>query len=145
MEKIAKQGPSNANMSGDGLVSSGNYFIVGAVIVEKSMAFAGLPNNYFDSLQIELAHDDGGKLGFKSLRNLQLNGVWREKIGADGKPYKAKGTFFELLFENCSGMSFSQTCAWINANLKGRHVNVNYCRYPRSSGGFGCLPVVEFI
>ena len=145
MERTEKHTPSSALFSGDGLASAGNYFIIGAVIVSKPMHFAGMPDKYFDSLQIELAMDNCGKIGARSMHTVQLNGCWRQRKSINGEYYKASGSLFDLLAKECTGKSFPETCEWINSNLKGKHIKINYQSFTREDGGCGLVPIIDFI
>lgn len=142
---MAKELDSKKIFSGDGLPMSRSYFIAGAVITREPMHFAGLPNKFYDCLKLELLQDHNGKPGPMAMSPLHLNGCWREREGADGKTYKASGGFFELLLKQCVGFSFGETCNWINENLKGKRISISYTTYPRSKGGNGCVPNVEFM
>lgn len=125
---------------GGNAVQAGTYLIAGSRIVEATMNLNGEERKY-DALELMFKTEAGAEVN----GTLSLNGCWRARRGEDGKPYQASGSFFTTLLGACTGKSFTDTRDHINATYQGRKVAVNYTDYPSLSGGYGRVPVVEFV
>lgn len=144
MAKIAKTTASTKVFGGTS-VTAGTYFIASAMITVETLKIAGQADTEYDSLQLVLKHDQNGVAGAECDATLSLNGCWRPRRGSDEKRYQAHGSFFAELIKTCQGKSFDQTRDHINATYANRRISVNYEEYPSQSGGFGRVPVVEFL
>ena len=126
---------------GGNAVLPGTYKVNGAIIVEETLTLPGQPQTNYDSLQLQFLTETDQPVE----ATLSLNGCWRARRGSDDVAYKASGSFFDILLKECHGKSFTVTRDYINTSLKGRKVSVNYREYPSQNGGFGRVPVVEFL
>lgn len=126
-------------------VAAGNYFIASALVTDEVLKIDGQPDKAYDALQLVLKHDANGVAGAECESTLSLNGCWRPRRGSDDKRYIASGSFFAQLLSACQGKSFDQTRDYINATFANRRISINYTEYPSQSGGFGRVPVVEFL
>lgn len=144
MAKSPKTGASTKVFGGTS-VPSGNYFIASAIITEEVLKVDGEPDKPYDCLQLVLKHEQNGAAGVECENTLSLNGCWRPRRGSDDKRYQASGSFFTSLLATCQGKSFDATRDYINAQFVNRRISVNYQEYPSQSGGFGRVPLVEFL
>lgn len=144
MAKDPKNGAS-IKVFGGTSVPAGNYFIVNAIITEEVLKIDGEPDKPYDCLQLVLKHDNNGVPGLECENTLSLNGCWRPRRGSNDQRYQASGSFFTQLLTACQGKSFDATRDFINASFANRRISVNYQEYPSQSGGFGRVPVVEFL
>lgn len=144
MAKNPKNGASTKVFGGTS-VPVGNYFISSAIITEEVLKIDGEPDKPYDCLQLVLKHDNNGTPGAECENTLSLNGCWRPRRGSDDKRYQASGSFFTQLLNTCQGKSFDATRDFINSTFANRRISVNYQEYPSQSGGFGRVPVVEFL
>lgn len=144
MAKNPKAGVSTKIFGGTS-VAAGNYFIASAIVTDEVLKIDGQPDKAYDALQLVLKHDANGVAGAECEATLSLNGCWRPRRGSDDKRYIASGSFFAQLLAACQGKSFDQTRDYINATFANRRISVNYTEYPSQSGGFGRVPVVEFL
>jgi hypothetical protein len=126
---------------GGSSVPAGTYLIAGAVIEEKDLNIVGQPATKYDSLELKFKTDQGVELE----QTMSLNGCNRSRRGDDGNAYKASGSFFDTLLASNGGKSFTVTKQFINTNMIGRKVSVTWTLYPSTSGGFGQVPVVNFV
>lgn len=132
---------SSDKVFGGNTVLPGTYFIAEAIIVEEKLTLPGQPETAYDSLQIKLNNDQNQPVE----ATLALNGCWRARRGSDDKAYKATGSFFDQILKECHGKSFTITRDYINNTFRNRKISVNYQEYPSQNGGFGRVPVVEFL
>lgn len=144
MAKTASTEPCNKVFGGTS-VPSGNYFISSALISDEVLKIDGEPDKPYKMLQLILKHEQNGAPGAECENTLSLNGCWRPRRGSDDKRYQASGSFFVSLLATCQGKSFDATRDYINANFANKRISVNYTEYPSQSGGFGRVPVVEFL
>lgn len=144
MAKTPKSGASTKTFGGTS-VPAGNYFIVNAIITDEVLKIDGEPDKPYDCLQLILKHDNNGTPGIECENTLSLNGCWRPRRGSDDKRYQASGSFFTQLLSTCQGKSFDATRDFINSTFANRRISVNYTEYPSQHGGFGRVPVVEFL
>ena len=144
MAKTASTEPCTKVFGGTS-VPSGNYFISSAIISDEVLKIDGEPDKPYKMLQLILKHDNNGTQGTECENTLSLNGCWRPRRGSDDKRYQAKGSFFNDLLKACQGKSFDATRDYINAQFIDKRISVNYEEYPSQSGGFGRVPVVEFL
>ena len=144
MAKNPKNGASTKVFGGTA-VQPGTYFIKSAIITDEVLKIPGQADAPYDCLQVVLMHDNNGAVGAECDATLVLNGCWRPRRGSDDQKYQASGSFFTQLIAACQGKSFDQTRDFINATYPNRRISINYTEYPSQSGGFGKVPVVEFI
>lgn len=144
MAKDPKNGAS-IKVFGGTSVPAGNYFISSAIITEEILKIDGEPDKPYDCLQLVLKHDNNGTPGAECENTLSLNGCWRPRRDSYDKRYQASGSFFTQLLNTCQGKSFDATRDFINSTFANRRISVNYQEYPSQSGGFGRVPVVEFL
>lgn len=144
MAKTASNEPCTKVFGGTS-VPSGNYFISSALISDEVLKIDGEPDKPYKMLQLILKHEQNGAQGAECENTLSLNGCWRPRRGSDDKRYQAKGSFFNDLLKACQGKSFDATRDYINAQFINKRISVNYEEYPSQNGGFGRVPVVEFL
>lgn len=145
MAKTAKATPSTKVFGGNA-VTAGNYFISRAIVTVETLKIAGQADTEYDCLQVVLKRDNNGTPdAVECEATLSLNGCWRPRRGADDKRYQARGSFFTTLLAACQGKSFDQTRDHINATMSNRRISVNYDEYPSQHGGYGHVPIVEFL
>lgn len=144
MAKTASNEPCTKIFGGTS-VPSGNYFISSALISDEVLKIDGEPDKPYKMLQLILKHDNNGVAGLECENTLSLNGCWRPRRGSDDKRYQASGSFFTQLLTACQGKSFDATRDFINTSFANRRISVNYQEYPSQSGGFGRVPMVEFL
>jgi len=139
MAKNVKQ--TSEKVFGGNSVLPGTYIISDAIIVEETLTLPGQPQTTYDSLQIVLKTEQGLDVD----ATLSLNGCWRARRGEDGNAYRASGSLFDLLLANCAGKSFTVTRDYIKTNCATKKIAISYVEYPSTSGGFGRVPVVNFV
>lgn len=145
MAKTEKNGACTKTFGGNA-VTAGNYFIARAIITEETLRIAGQADTKYDCLQVILKRDNNGVPdAVECEATLSLNGCWRPRRGADDKRYQASGSFFTTLLAACQGKSFDQTRDHINTTMSNRRISVNYDEYPSQHGGYGHVPIVEFL
>lgn len=144
MAKTASTEPCTKVFGGTS-VPSGNYFISSALISDEVLKIDGEPDKPYKMLQLVLKHEQNGTPGIECENTLSLNGCWRPRRGSDDRRYQASGSFFTQLLNTCQGKSFDATRDFINSTFANRRISVNYQEYPSQSGGFGRVPVVEFL
>lgn len=120
---------------GGAALPAGTYHIHSAFCLTDTLELNGKVRK-FETLEVRVFNDQNEVLR----STLRLNGCWRPRKGADGKPYQASGTFFEKLIKQCAGTTFSETRDYINNNLTGFQLVLTYEQYP-SATGFGNLPI----
>lgn len=126
---------------GGNVVPAGTYIIENARIVENTLTIAGQPERTYDSLELTFKTEQGLPVH----GTLSLNGCWRPRCGADGKPYQASGSFFTQVLSACTGKTFTETRDFINQTFANKKVSVNFTDYPSVSGSFGHVPIVEVL
>lgn len=119
---------------GNSKLSAGEYTIANAELFERSYRLNNEPKIYA-SLEVLV---EGSEF------TIPLNGCWRQRRAADGKAYKASGSFFDKLFAKATGKTFDEVVELINKDFKGRRIKVDYVDYPNEFG-FGSVPVINFI
>lgn len=144
MAKNRKNGASTKVFGGTS-VSKGVYFIKEAFVGTDKMILEDNSEKEYDTLEVELFHDNNGVAGAVCDATLRLNGCWRTRRGSDDKPYKASGSFYTDLLAACQGKGFDDTATWITQTWRNRKISVDWKDYPSTSGGFGQVPVVEFV
>lgn len=145
MARQAKNGESTKKFGGSTL-NEGTYFIHTSLVTEEDLNIDGNSEGKYDCLWVEVAHiqADGTK-GDVLEEAIKMNGCWRERRGSDDKPYKASGSFYDLLFKECGHHSFDFTVEYIKQHLAGKKISVAYIRYPSVRGGFGYVPKIDLL
>lgn len=126
-------------------VVPGTYFIANAIITDEVLKVPGQADTHYDALQVVLKYDQNGTAGAEVESTLSLNGCWRPRRGSDDKRYQASGSFFAELLKACQGKGFVETRDYIRGSYINRRISVNYTEYPSQHGGYGRVPVVEFL
>lgn len=142
---MARNPKDSTKVFGGTSVPAGVYHIASAIITEETLTLPGQPESKYDCLQLVLKQDVNGTPGAEIEATLSLNGCWRARRGEDGNAYRATGSLYDLLLANCQGKSFNVTRDYINANCANKRIAISYTEYPSQSGGFGRVPVVNFV
>lgn len=144
---MARKPKTNASTKvfGGTSVAPGTYHIASAIVTDEILKIEGQVDKPYDCLQLVLKHDLNGVAGAECDAALSLNGCWRPRRGEDGKRYIASGSFFKQLLATCQGKSFDATRDYINATFVNKRISIAYEEYPSQSGGFGRVPIVEFL
>lgn len=142
---MATEKQSSEKVFGGNTLPSGLYSISRAFIGEAILKRPGEADSPYDTLEIEVKTVNNGQVGTVAAATIRLNGIWRARRDADGKKVQASGTLFEQLLATCQGKSFTETRDYINLNMVGKLVRVDYTEYPSASGGFGHVPVVNLV
>lgn len=138
---MATEKQSSSKVFGGSSLPAGQYFIHSAFVGEDVLRITGQPDKPYDTLEVRVFGQDNRVCE----ATLRLNGCWRARRGSDDKAYKASGSFFDGLLRTCIGKSFSETRDYINQNLVGREISLNYQDYPSTSGGFGHVPICNVL
>lgn len=135
---MANEKATSNKRIGGAKVQPGNYVIHRAYIDTDKIKREGKEDLEYDTLEVVLFElNQDRSLGTECPIRLRLNGCWRPRKGADGKPYQDGGTFYDKFLQNCRGMDFTAGRNWINANLRGFVLQVAHTQYPSTTGDFG--------
>jgi hypothetical protein len=126
---------NSTKIFGGAALPAGTYNIHSAFCDTDSLIVNDRVKN-FETLEVRVFNEQNEVLR----STLRLNGCWRARKGSDGKPYQASGTFFDGLLKHCTGTTFSETRDYINNNLAGFQIILDYTQYP-STTGFGNIAI----
>lgn len=141
---MAKNSPvitDSKKVFGGSKLLAGNYIVVKALVTEETNPVDATKTYHL--LQV-VVKDAATQVECESV--LPLNGIWRARRAQDGSKHQASGDFVKALATNCTGKSFAEVVAFINANYAGKTLAIAYDEYPSAShNGFATVPIINLV
>lgn len=155
MAKNPKDKPSTKRVGG-GSAPAGKYVISRVIVCEEEYTDANGVKKPYDALTVCLVPAQVVNGVWSAVPNapeldagLSLNGCWRTKYDAQGKPHLASGDFINHFLTHCTGKSFDESVTTLSQgqfSVVNRPINLEYEVYQSVFGSAeGRVPKVNFL